>query len=129
MSYDPNAGYRALQGRVNADTETLLKRFENIAMLAPVENKDKTIAAAEAYQIETHASSMIRAAEDLVALTRQLKEAWLFGQLGGGFEGGTTGADADAVVVGEMLRRRGTERVDSEVVKEKEGGREVVMEG
>lgn len=72
---------------------------------------------------------MIRAAEDLVALTRQLKEAWLFGQLGGGFEGGTTGADADAVVVGEMLRRRGTERVDSEVVKEKEGGREVVMEG
>jgi len=55
MSYDPNAGYRALQGasprrptlllaltllpplgRVNANTETLLKRFENIAMLAPV---------------------------------------------------------------------------------------------
>lgn len=79
-----------------------------------VENKDRTIAAAEAYQIETHASSMIRAAEDLVALTRQLKEAWLFGQPGGGFGGGTTEADQDAVVVGELLRTRGTKKISSE---------------
>jgi hypothetical protein len=95
--------------------ETLMKRFESIAQLAPmrkpfesnpskIDEKDRTQAAAEAYQIETHASSMIRAAEDLAALTRSLKEAWLFGQLGSGFESGVTQCDEDAKVVGELFR-------------------------
>lgn len=74
--------------------------------LAPTENKDKTIAASDAYQIETHASSMVQAAEDLLALTRSLKEAWLFGQLGSGFDGDTAATDADAVVVGKILRQK-----------------------
>jgi hypothetical protein len=47
---------------------------------------------------------MIRAAEDLAALTRSLKEAWLFGQLGSGFESGTSQSDEDAKAVGEMFR-------------------------
>ena len=77
-----------------------------------VDDKDKNMAASECYQIETHASAMIRAAEDLLALSRSLKEAWLFGQLGSGFEGGTTGTDEDARVVGEIVKRMGTEVVE-----------------
>jgi len=73
-----------------------------------VEKKDKNIAAAESFQIETHASAMVRAAEDLLALTRNLKEAWLFGQLGSGFDGKTTETDQDAAVVGDILRRMAT---------------------
>ncbi|KAF8542645.1 surfeit locus protein 5 subunit 22 of mediator complex-domain-containing protein [Trichophaea hybrida] len=122
MSTDPNAGYRSLQTRVNNNMEILLKRFETIMQLSPVENKDKNIAAAEAYQIETHASSMIRAAEDLVALTRSLKEAWLFGQLGRGFEGGVTETDEDARVVGELLRGMAAKVVDSESSEDKGKG-------
>ncbi|KAI5821012.1 surfeit locus protein 5 subunit 22 of mediator complex-domain-containing protein [Pyronema omphalodes] len=106
MSSDPNAGYRALQARVNTNMSTLLTRFEAIAQLAPVGNKDRTISASETFQIETHASSMIRAAEDLLALTRSMKEAWIFGQLGGGFEGGNPKADEDATIVGEILREK-----------------------
>ncbi|KAF8246632.1 hypothetical protein K440DRAFT_630792 [Wilcoxina mikolae CBS 423.85] len=62
---------------------------------------------------------MIRAAEDLVALTRSLKEAWLFGQLGRGFEGGVTETDEDARVVGELLRGMATKVVDSESAEDK----------
>ena len=77
-----------------------------------MESKDKNIAAAEAFQIETHASSIVRAAEDLAALTRSLKEAWLFGHLGDGFGGGGTTTDEDARIVGEMLRAMGTKVVE-----------------
>jgi hypothetical protein len=49
---------------------------------------------------------MIRAAEDLVALTRSMKEAWIFGQLGGGLEGGNPKADEDATIVGEIIREK-----------------------
>ena len=68
-------------------------------MMCPVMNR------AFSERRKTHASAMIRATEDLVALTRILKEAWLFGQLGSGFEGvGTEGTDRDAVAVGEKVR-------------------------
>lgn len=77
-----------------------------------MESKDKNIAAAEAFQIETHASSMVRAAEDLAALTRSLKEAWLFGHLGDGFGGGGTTTDEDARIVGGMLHTIGTKVVE-----------------
>jgi hypothetical protein len=65
---------------------------------------------------------MIRAAEDLVALTKSLKEAWLFGQLGSGFEGGVTETDEDATVVGELLRGMGARVVDSESAEDKGKG-------
>jgi len=93
-----------LEGRVTDNLEVLLKRFENIMQLAPVEGKDKSMTVAEAYEIETHASSMIRAAEDLLAMTRSLKEAWLFGQLSTGPEAEST-TSQDAKAVGETLQR------------------------
>lgn len=48
---------------------------------------------------------MIRAAEDLLALTRSLKEAWLFGQLGSELGMVDPATDVNAKEVGEMLRK------------------------
>lgn len=48
---------------------------------------------------------MIRAAEDLLALTRSLKEAWLFGQLGSELGAAGTTTDKNAKEVGEALQK------------------------
>jgi len=89
--------------RVNNDIITLHKRFDNIITLAPIDGKDKCVTASEVYQIEVHAAAMIRAAEDLLALTRSLKEAWLFGQLGSTFNADRPGIDANAKEVAQAL--------------------------
>ncbi|KAF8430017.1 surfeit locus protein 5 subunit 22 of mediator complex-domain-containing protein [Tirmania nivea] len=89
--------------RVNYDILTLNKRFENIINLAPIDGKDKNITASEVFQIEVHATAMIRAAEDLLALTRSLKEAWLFGQLGTTGNAERPGTDANAKEVSQAL--------------------------
>ncbi|TGZ83877.1 hypothetical protein EX30DRAFT_361873 [Ascodesmis nigricans] len=127
---DPTGqSYRVLQNRINTNIEILYKRYENILSLAPLtlerrdaegrviahDKKDKTLAMAEAFQMETHASAMIRAAEDLLALTRSLKEAWIFGQIGGDedvVKKIRAETDMDAAVVGEKL----VEKVTKEVV-------------
>ena len=48
----------------------------------------------------------VRSAEDILSLTRSLKEAWLFGQLNA-VDGaqGTPKTDEDAGAVGEALQR------------------------
>ncbi|RPB08913.1 hypothetical protein P167DRAFT_538899 [Morchella conica CCBAS932] len=103
---DPSLGVRSgLQGRVNHNLDILLKRFENISQLAPVEGKSREITAAETYQIECHASAMIRAAEDLLSLTRSLKEAWLFGQLGSELGVVDPATDENAKQVGKALQK------------------------
>ncbi|KAK2762580.1 hypothetical protein FQN54_000753 [Arachnomyces sp. PD_36] len=56
MEAQPTA--KALQLRINMDIAQLLQRFENIM-----------------------ATATIRAAEDILALTRTMKETWLFGKL------------------------------------------------
>jgi hypothetical protein len=50
--------------------------------------------------------SQVRAAEDLLKLTRELKEMWLFGQLRGVGEGEGEGKmDEDSVNVKEIIER------------------------
>lgn len=56
-------------------------------------------------------NTQIRASEDLLALTKSLKEAWIFGQIGGDEEVVQkllAEADGDAAVVGEKLVERAT---------------------
>ncbi|TGZ85095.1 hypothetical protein EX30DRAFT_337504 [Ascodesmis nigricans] len=120
--------YRILQNRINTNTEILYKRYENILSLVPMtierrdvegrvighDKKDKTLTMAETFQMETHASAMIRAAEDLLALTKSLKEAWIFGQIGGDEEVVKkirAEADQDAEIVGENLLEKVTKEV------------------
>ncbi|KAI9782318.1 MAG: hypothetical protein M1816_001931 [Peltula sp. TS41687] len=74
----------ALLERTSNDVVQLLKRFENIIALSPVRNSNhnrSSTTAVEAYQMEVETAALVRAAEDLLSLTRALKEAWLFGRL------------------------------------------------
>ncbi|KAJ6110116.1 hypothetical protein N7486_002351 [Penicillium sp. IBT 16267x] len=67
--------------RINADISQLLQRFENIMATATVENPSHTATAVETYQIDVESTALIRAAEDILTLTRTMKEMWLFGKL------------------------------------------------
>ncbi|EPS38243.1 hypothetical protein H072_8047 [Dactylellina haptotyla CBS 200.50] len=90
--------------KLNGYQTNLLLRFQNIIELATVfliqsfstsprsnpltclvlqeQNQDLTMVATQAHQIQVHTASMIKTVEDLLTLTRALKEAWLFGQMG-----------------------------------------------
>ncbi|EGC41749.1 conserved hypothetical protein [Histoplasma capsulatum var. duboisii H88] len=46
-----------------------------------VENTSFTSTAIETYQLDVESTALIRAAEDILSLTRSMKEAWLFGKL------------------------------------------------
>jgi len=56
-------------------------------------------------------NAQIRAAEDLLALTRSLKEAWMFGQLGGELGVVDEATDQNAKEVGEALQKLATKEV------------------
>ncbi|KAA6413870.1 MAG: mediator of RNA polymerase II transcription subunit 22 [Lasallia pustulata] len=100
----------ALLDRAGADVAQLLRQFENIIALAPVEGAHRNTTAVEAYQMEVATAALVRAAEDMLALTRSLKEAWLFGKLD---------------TVGESKAEARTEECAKGVVK----GLERLMEG
>ncbi|KZF21507.1 hypothetical protein L228DRAFT_261673 [Xylona heveae TC161] len=95
-----------LLDRVGVDTVQLLRRFENIIALAPIEGKDRNGTAMEAYQMEVETAALVRAAEDVLSLTRSLKEAWLFGELKtiGESEAAAT-TETNAQAVGEAATR------------------------
>ncbi|OJD24498.1 hypothetical protein ACJ73_04134 [Blastomyces percursus] len=96
---------RALQARINTNIAQLLQRFENIMATATVNNTSFTSTAIETYQLDVESTALIRAAEDILSLTRTMKEAWLFGKLD------TLGEDER-----DVQRREGLER-DAQAVK------------
>ncbi|KAI9824968.1 MAG: hypothetical protein M1826_007220 [Phylliscum demangeonii] len=69
--------------------------------------KDQNAAAVDAYQIEVETAALLRAAEDLLSLSRSLKEAWLFGRLRDmtGDDRLLPAVERDAVAVGAMVQR------------------------
>ncbi|EPX73280.1 mediator complex subunit Srb6 [Schizosaccharomyces octosporus yFS286] len=67
----------ALNASIDGATQTLLSRFQDIADIAMNQGKDKNIVSSEVYQIECHTLSMIRAVEQLLDISRQLKSFWL----------------------------------------------------
>ncbi|KAI5307275.1 hypothetical protein KEM56_001086 [Ascosphaera pollenicola] len=70
-----------LHTRISANVTQLILRFENIMAAATVENTSHTSTAVETYQLDVESTALIRAAEDMLAITRMMKEAWLFGKL------------------------------------------------
>nr|KMM65730.1 hypothetical protein CPAG_02073 [Coccidioides posadasii RMSCC 3488] len=72
---------KAFQNRINADIAQLLQRFENIMAAATVDNPSHTASAIETYQLDVESTALVRAVEDILALTRTMKELWLFGKL------------------------------------------------
>lgn len=68
--------------RVDSATEQLLSKFSEIVALSEVgETKDRTGSVSDTFQIEANSTTMVRAAEDLLFVTRSLKEAWILGQV------------------------------------------------
>lgn len=67
------------------------------------------------YQIKVETAALVRSAENLLTLTRILKESWLFGKLQtvGGSEAERR-AELSAVAVGESLTRLGIVRREGE---------------
>ncbi|EPY50229.1 mediator complex subunit Srb6 [Schizosaccharomyces cryophilus OY26] len=66
-----------LNASIDGATQTLLSRFQDIADIAMNQRKDKHTVSSEVYQIECHTLSMIRAVEQLLDISRQLKSFWL----------------------------------------------------
>ncbi|KAL8687184.1 MAG: hypothetical protein Q9218_006575 [Villophora microphyllina] len=64
--------------RSNGNIAALLRRFQNIIEYKP---GDRNAAAVDTYRMEVETAALIRAAEDILSLTRNLKEMWLFGKL------------------------------------------------
>ncbi|EYE91675.1 RNA polymerase II mediator complex head subunit MED22 [Aspergillus ruber CBS 135680] len=79
MESQPTA--KALHNRINSNISQLLQRFENIMATATVENTSHTSTAVETYQLDVESTALVRAAEDILSLTRAMKETWLFGKL------------------------------------------------
>ncbi|KAF2836749.1 hypothetical protein M501DRAFT_996415 [Patellaria atrata CBS 101060] len=71
----------ALRTRIDKLTQALVQRFEEIVALGAVEKTDLTSSAHNALQMEVETAGLVRVAEDILALTRQMQELWLFGQL------------------------------------------------
>ncbi|KAJ5325777.1 uncharacterized protein N7506_008879 [Penicillium brevicompactum] len=98
MDSQPSA--KALHNRINTDVSQLLQRFENIMATATVKlifiellcnlyqlthsqvnNPSYTSTAVETYQLDVESTALIRASEDILGLTRTMKETWLFGKI------------------------------------------------
>ncbi|GKZ82394.1 hypothetical protein AnigIFM56816_007206 [Aspergillus niger] len=99
---DSQPSSKALHYRINTNISQLLQRFENIMATATVssphplaiytnriitnpeiqtESTSHTSTAVETYQLDVESTALVRAAEDILALTRTMKETWLFGKL------------------------------------------------
>lgn len=80
---------RFLQARITALSTTLIKRFENILAVALDETDMNgqpvapalTDTAMQQLQLEVDSTALVKAAEEIMMLTRNLKEIWLFGEL------------------------------------------------
>ncbi|KAE8365355.1 hypothetical protein BDV27DRAFT_144494 [Aspergillus caelatus] len=90
---------KALHYRINTNISQLLQRFENIMATATVESTSHTSTAVETYQLDVESTALVRAAEDILSLTRTMKETWLFGKLN------TLGEDESDVKRREELER------------------------
>ncbi|KAF2717340.1 hypothetical protein K431DRAFT_288639 [Polychaeton citri CBS 116435] len=71
----------ALIGRIDKLRDELIKRYESVVELAGIERNDRNTSAVSQFQMRVDTAALIRAAEDLQSLIRQLQEMWLFGHL------------------------------------------------
>ncbi|KAL5357151.1 surfeit locus protein 5 subunit 22 of mediator complex-domain-containing protein [Aspergillus floccosus] len=99
---DSQLSSKALHNRINTNISQLLQRFENIMATATDENTSNTATAVETYQLDVESTALVRAAEDILSLTRAMKETWLFGKLD------TLGEDEADVRRREELERNAT---------------------
>ncbi|KAH3677424.1 hypothetical protein OGATHE_000898 [Ogataea polymorpha] len=73
--------FTSILSRVDNNVELILQKFHDIIELSSVQEKSQETHAIEALQIESNAATIVRLTEELLAITRQLKEAWILGQV------------------------------------------------
>ncbi|KAF1811300.1 hypothetical protein P152DRAFT_68355 [Eremomyces bilateralis CBS 781.70] len=94
----------ALNDRINRLTKSLVERFENLVALSAVDETDFGASALAGHQIRVESAALVRAGEDILTLTRQMQELWLFGQLNVlERQQSLPSAQENARVVGELL--------------------------
>lgn len=72
----------SLHGRINILTHQLRSRMMNIVrLMKPPEHPTVTNIATEQLRMDVESTALIRAAEEVMVLTRELKDLWLFGGL------------------------------------------------
>ncbi|KAF2497748.1 hypothetical protein BU16DRAFT_616342 [Lophium mytilinum] len=83
--------FASLKTHIDKLQTSLVTRFENLVATAALESTDYNTTSANALHMQEETAALVRAAEDLLALTRAMQELWLFGQLdtlkGGAREG------------------------------------------
>ncbi|KAM3073626.1 hypothetical protein ACMFMG_004489 [Clarireedia jacksonii] len=111
----------ALIDREERAIAALLTRFKNLVSLAALPAEDafaKEIAAAEGLRMEVESNALTSAAEDLLKLTRELKELWIFGPLRDIGEGEGEGAmEEDSKKVEELVAAQLKKKYEQEQQK------------
>lgn len=70
-----------LLDRIDAATDRLVNKFSEIVALSGNTVSDRGTVAVDSFNIETHSSTIVRATEDLLLVTRNLKESWILGYI------------------------------------------------
>ncbi|KAL9618955.1 MAG: hypothetical protein Q9204_008346 [Flavoplaca sp. TL-2023a] len=78
LSPTPGTENLGLAPREVLDMET---RVPTVIAMRTQKEGDRNAAAVDAYKMEVETAALIRAAEDILSLTRTMKEMWLFGKL------------------------------------------------
>ncbi|PPJ52014.1 hypothetical protein CBER1_09632 [Cercospora berteroae] len=72
---------KGMQNEIDRLQSNLLRRFTNLVALAKVKSTDRGVSATAQYQLQAETAALIRGAEEVQTLIRQMQEMWLFGQL------------------------------------------------
>ncbi|CZT14871.1 uncharacterized protein RCC_00809 [Ramularia collo-cygni] len=96
----------ALKSRIDYLQNNLARRFENLISLATIQRGDRADSAVTQYSMKTETAGLIRAAEEIQTLIRQMQEMWLFGRLST-LEDSKAKAEVDetAKEVAELVRK------------------------
>ncbi|KAK6465543.1 mediator complex, subunit Med22 [Scheffersomyces coipomensis] len=71
----------ALLQRIDYDVEQILQKFQHIFEVSRNQDKPKELLAVESLTIESDALTIIRYCEDLLSISRAVKETWCLGTL------------------------------------------------
>ncbi|KAF2225115.1 hypothetical protein BDZ85DRAFT_88664 [Elsinoe ampelina] len=71
----------AVLSKIDQLRNSLIKRFENLVEMAEIKRTDRNTTALLEYRIQVETTGLVRTAEEILALTRQMQEMWLFGHL------------------------------------------------
>ncbi|TID30976.1 hypothetical protein CANINC_000422 [Pichia inconspicua] len=67
--------------KFDTNIQLVLTKFQEILALLTLHDKTLEVHATESLQIENNAHTIVRLVEELLTLTRTLKEKWILGQL------------------------------------------------